>query len=327
MNWLDHTRSVHLDPHSVDLGDRTYHIPCFASLDCLVDSIAKVGILNTPVLQERAGDTLVSVLGRRRLEASRQLGLDSVEVKILPPEISDAEGFRLAFWDNVGHRNHDRAFRAVVLRRLLELFPRDVVARDFLLALGVPPRGPLLERLRTIGGLEEPVLAALASGRILEKSALVLTYLQREDRHAVLDLCNRLRLNANKSAEIISSLSDLSVIRGRSVREWLTDSQVTTITERQEMPVPERAERFRELVRSWKYPELVEKERQFREWRDRVTVSEKVSVLAASSFKDEKCFVQIATESWSEAQEIIGVVEKAVRFGQAKGSVKAEGTS
>jgi hypothetical protein len=93
------------------------------------------------------------------------------------------------------------------------------------------------------------------------------------------------------------------------------------------MPVPERAERLRELVRGWTYPELVERERQFRKWRDKVTVSDKVSVLPASGFEDEKCFVQIATESWSEAQKIIGVVEKAKRFGQTEGSLKAEGTS
>ncbi len=127
----------------------------------------------------------------------------------------------------------------------LEIFPKEEVAVEFLKPLEIPPRGPRLERLRLIGGLEEPVLQALASGRISEKSAAVLVYLGPEDRRAVLDLCDLLKLNTNKTAEVISALWDLSVLHGRSVREWLSDEQVTSVVDSPDMPVPERAERPR----------------------------------------------------------------------------------
>jgi len=311
VNWLDRTRLVELDPRDVDFEDRTYYVPCFESLDLLVRSIAQVGMLNAPVVQERPGGTPVPVLGRRRLQATRQMGLFSVKVRALPLDMPVADGFRLAFWDNIAHRHIDPAFRAVLVRRLLEIFPKEAVAGEFLEPLGIPPKGPRLERLRAIGGLDEPVLQALATGRIQEKSAAVLVYMQPEDRKTLLDLSDNLKLNANKTADVISALWDLSVLHGKSVREWLSDEQVSTLINDSAQALPERAERFRQLVRVWKFPELVEKERHFREWRDRVASLENISIVPSPGFEDEGCVVRISATSWKEAEEIVGVVGRA----------------
>lgn len=311
MNWLDRTTRIELDPRDVDLQDRTYYVPCFAPLGPLVDSIARVGLIVDPVVQESRGVTPVVVLGRRRLMAAREAGLSSVNVRVLPSDMPVADGLRLAFWDNIGQRRIDTAFRAILVRRLLGVFSKEEVAAEFLDPLGIPPKGPRLEHLRLIGGLEEPVLQALAAGRISEKTAAVLVHLGPDGRRALMELCDLLKLNANKSAEVIGALWDLSVLHGKSVEEWISDEQVTDLLSNSDAPVSERAERFRRLVRSWKFPELIEKERLFREWRDRVVASEDISIVPTPGFEDERCVVQISTESWKEAEEIIGVVRKA----------------
>ena len=174
MKWLANTRTTLFDPQEIDLRDRTYYIPCFADPAPLVKSLDSVGILNPPLLQELPGGRMIPVLGRRRLQAAVQLGISQTEVKIVSDRIPEAEGFAVALWDNFGHRTFDIASTAVVVRRLLDLLPRDVVADGFLPLLGVPARGPRLERLRAIGGLEEPVLQSLALGRIQEKTAFIL---------------------------------------------------------------------------------------------------------------------------------------------------------
>ncbi len=135
----------------------------------------------------------------------------SVEVRIISDSMPEEDGFLMAFWDNVSHRRFDPACTAVIAKRLLELYPRDVVAKQFLPVLGVRPLGPRLEQLRALGSLEEQVLKALALGRIHEKTAFLLSRLPPHERVGLLEFTEDLGLNANKKAEVIERLIDLSI--------------------------------------------------------------------------------------------------------------------
>jgi ParB family transcriptional regulator, chromosome partitioning protein len=305
LKWLANTRTAVLDPHEVDLRDRTYCIPCFTDPTPLVKSIDSVGILNPPLLQELPDGRMIPLLGRRRLQAAVQLGMPQAEVKIVSDRISEAEGFALALWDNFGHRTFDIAVTAVVVRRLLDLFPRDVVADDFLPLLGIPARGPRLGRLRAIGGLEETVLQSLALGLIQEKTAFILTALSQEEQREVLDLTDALGMNANKRTEVISHLADLSVFHGKPILEYLHVKEAQSIVHDEDIPRPERAARFRRLIRSWKFPELVNSEQEFQEWLRGLPQSEGIVVRPAPGFECRECTVEIRMESREEVERIL----------------------
>jgi ParB-like chromosome segregation protein Spo0J len=270
-----------------------------------VQSVDKVGILNQPLVQEKTGNKMIPVLGRRRLQAACQLGISQVEVKIVSDQMPEDEGFLLALWDNLGHRRFDIASTSVVVRRLLELIPREVVADEFLPLLGVPAKGPRLERLRVIGGLEEPVLRALAIGRIQEKTAFILSGLSPEEQGALLELTDALGMNTNKTAEVVSYLCDLSVFHGRPVLEFLQEEEVRTAIQGDNVPLPQRAARLRELIRSWKFPELVKNEQEFREWCQTLPTFEQIVVRPSPGFENLECTVEIRTKSRKEAESIL----------------------
>lgn len=301
MNWLEHTRIAHLNPREVDLQDSTYCVPCFASLEPLIRSIEQLGIVNAPVVQERSEALPVPVLGRRRLAAAVELGMSRVEVNIIPADMSAAEGFALAFWDNLGHRNLDTAAAAIVVRRLLKLFPRESVASRFLPALGIPAHGPRIERLNSVGGLETPILQALASGRIQEKTAWILSKVEPVERLELVRLTGGLGLNGNKTHEVIAALFDLSVYRKEPIRKLLDQDSARSILSDHELPIAERATRFRELVRSWKYPDLVIREKEFRNQLENLWVSSRVSVHPAPNFESPQCTIEIRCESPEQA--------------------------
>jgi ParB-like chromosome segregation protein Spo0J len=302
---LASTRTALFELREIDLLDRTYYIPCFAGLAPLVKSIDRVGILNPPLLQELPGGRMIPVLGRRRLQAAVELGISQTEVKVVSDRVSEAEGFALALWDNFGHRTFDVASTAVVVRRLLDLLPTEVVADDFLPLLGVPARGPRLERLRAIGGLEEPVLQSLAMGRIQEKTAFILSGMSSDEQGALMELTDALGLNANKRAEVISHLADLSIFHGKPILEFLHAEEARSMVYDKDIPRPERAERFRRLIRSWKFPELVNSEIEFGEWLRGLPQSEGIAVRPAPGFENRECTVEIRTESRKEAERIL----------------------
>ncbi len=309
MIWLDHTSTVMVNPRDVDLDDRTSLVPCYADIDPLAKSIERVGILTPVLLQERPDGRLTPVLGRRRIQAAGIVGISEVKARIASGSVPETELFSVAFWDNIATRVFDSATKAYLVRRILELFPVEVAARDYFPAMGVPAEGFRFERLRVIGGLEENILEALAAGRIHEKTAALLAEMDHGTGRIVMDLAQHLRLNANKSAEVISHLFDLSVFHGRTIRELLQDKGVEAILKDDRLTVQEKAERFRSLVRGWKFPDQVENEQQFRARFGRLVHSNRISVRPTSFFEDEGCAIEIKADSWLEAENILKSVQ------------------
>ena len=119
-------------------------------------------------------EALIPVLGRRRIEAAAKLDIRSIEVRVFSPSLSDENAFLMAFWDNLDRIKRAAGVRSYVIKRLLELIPREILAEKVLPVLDVPRKGPKLERLRKIGGLKLEILEALSSGRIQEKTAALL---------------------------------------------------------------------------------------------------------------------------------------------------------
>lgn len=305
MDWLAASQWVDLDPHEPDLEDNRYFIPCFDDPAPLTQSIRSVGMLNPPVVQEKPGGPLIPVLGRRRLQAARDVGLSRVRVRVISAEMPESHGFALAFWDNVVHRILDPASRAVVVTRLLELFPREVVAEEFLPALGIRGTGPRLERLAAVGRLEASVLALLAANGIQEKTAALLAGMEPKDRRCLMELIGCLKMNANKNAEIVSYLHDLSVLQGRSVADVAGFPDARAILDNEDLSTPERARLFRQLVREWKFPELVRREAEFRAWAHNVSSGDRIRIRPEISFESDRCVIEVEARDRTDAEDIM----------------------
>jgi hypothetical protein len=292
----------------VDLDDSTYLIPYFSDIAPLRHSIERVGLINAPVVQTSSGGGLIPVLGRRRIQCLCELGRSEFPAKVLPEHMPIADGFALAFWDNAAHRNFDPATRAYIVKRLLELISRETVASDFLPTLGISPKGPRLELLKRIGSMEQSVLKELADARINEKTAALLCDLDSSDRIRLLELVESLRLNTNKIYEVITWLVDLSLINEKSINELLAREAVTCILT-DDSPLPERAERFRNLLRSWKFPELTLREQEFHRWAKQIA-QPGILVRPAPMFENPECVVEVRVHSLKAAESVIDALNR-----------------
>jgi len=310
VNWLNHTKSLNLDPAEVDLDDDTYLVPNYSDLPPLIASIEKLGMINTPVVQENSDGCLRPLLGRRRLQASVALGIDSLEVHVVPPDMPVREGFLLAFWDNYSHRPFDEACTAVIVRKLLDLFPRDFVAAEFLPLLGVHPRGPRLEQLRAVGTLDREMLSALACRQIHEKTAAILAECDDEGQRILFDLIQDLGMNANKNADLVETIVDLAVFQERPIGSFIDDKTARDILRDRDIPRPQRAERFRDLLRSWRTPDLVEKENRFRQWQRSLPAVPGVVIRHTKAFEDDHCKIEISARSREEVEIIVAAIRE-----------------
>jgi hypothetical protein len=184
------------------------------------------------------------------------------------------------------------------------------VAAEFLPVLGIAPLGPRLERLAAIGGLETPVLALLAANGIQEKTAAILAGMNQDDRGCMMDLLDSLKMNANKNAEIVVNLYDVSILQGKTVGEMLEMPEAKEILEDRERSAQERAQLFRQLLRSWKFPELVKREAEFRSWAQGLPQNDGVRIHPEVSFESDRCVIEVEAKAREDVERIVGWLAK-----------------
>ncbi len=83
------------------------------------------------------------------------------------------------------------------------------------------------------------------------------------------------------------------------------DPEALALLDDSSLPVAEKSLRFRKLLRNWKFPELVEKERRFRDRFHDPAEIRHVRVRPTPGFEDERCGVEIVAQSWDEAEKIL----------------------
>lgn len=304
-DWLSQAKNSIVALQDCDLDDETYRVPCYNSLQGLIQSIDRVGLLCKPVMQEQLDGRLVPVLGRRRIQALREMGMSEVRVKILSQRAPEAECYQLAFWDNISHRELELPSKAFVIKRLLELFPRLEVASRFLPVLGINPWGPRIEELKLLNRIHNDASVLLASGRLNEKTALIMARLDPRGQECCRRILDELKPNVNKSHELISGLFDLSVNRGCTVQDIVQSTEFASMKDSPGKSSKEKIHDLRSWLRRTRYPELHGEELEFQEWLKQQQLPKNVAVRPQEAFEDPTCTIEIRSLSRMEAQELL----------------------
>lgn len=308
MRWQENIEIIKIYPDQVDLENKEFYIPSFESLGQLIVSIRAVGFLNLPLVKQTEGGMFVPILGRRRIQASLQIDRSRlIEARLACPALNYEQAFLLAFWDNLDRIRSDVGSKAHVIARLMEISTVETLAQAILPSLNIPPRGPVLDRLRKIGGLEDDILKALSCGRINEKSASILSEMAAEQRHVLYALISQLALNCNKAFEVISNLFDISVYRNESIADLLEMPEAVSVIKDPDIKPTEKSEMFREIVRQWKFPEISRDQKNFNEWVRGLKLPDYVSVRPAQSFEDDSVCVEFRLQSRSDVCRLVNL--------------------
>ncbi len=305
MNWQESTRRERINPADISFSDRTYYLPCYDDQDILVESIREIGILSPPVIKKNDSGLLIPVTGRRRIHAALEAKILKIEVLVADPALTEKQLVNLLFWDNFFRLRNNLVSISVMVARLLQVFEPVEVANRYLPWLGIPPRGPRLERLKLIAGLEERFLKALWSGRILEKTALILAANSFDERVNMLSFIEKYGWNANKSDEILQSVYDLSRLSGSEPAKIIQDAVDRVENANGGTETASRGEQIRSLIRQWKYSGLAESSASFELWLKNLGLPENVRVKPAQSFENESMIIEIRSPSRMETEKMM----------------------
>lgn len=310
MNWRKNIREFTVNPNQIELSNRTYYLPCYEDIDILVTSINQIGLMSPPVVRRAKHGKLIPVSGRRRIDAAVRAGLEQTIVYVIDPEISEEQIVDLTFWDNVHRIRNNLVCSAIVVTRLMQERSPEIVAEKYLPWIGIPPRGPKLERLKLIAGLEERSLKMLWDGRIQEKSAVLLSRLSVDERSRALDFLELYSFNANKSAEMLQAIYDISVLSQCSTSDTISKVTQTIEEECPDCDIVQKAASARNLIKKMKNVNLFETQASFNKWLEEIQLPSNMKINHAQSFESSQITLEIKASSKTEAESMISKIKE-----------------
>lgn len=199
----------------IDFADRTFPFSYGSVPGALATSIAKIGLLQPPLLV--AGDNGFKIVcGRRRLEAVRNETTRKISDEPFVFDVYIAENrslpelFRKAFWENLAIRDFNLVEVADIYTAALEIFSAAELEHEIMPALKLPRKERFLQRCRAIAGFSRQLRDLLAAGDIDGETVDLIREWSNAEMKALLDLVAESGLRRNKLREVVSRLDDLA---------------------------------------------------------------------------------------------------------------------
>ncbi len=250
-----HVKKCHLS--DIDFNDRTYPFSYGPLPVCLETSIAKVGLLQAPLLV--VGDNGYKIIcGRRRLEVLRNESIKKTVTESLEFAVNVVENrslqelFRRALWENLAIREFNLVEVADIYTTSLELFSLYEIEKEIMPALKLPLKPRYQQRCLAIVGFSRELRDLLAAGIVDGETVDLIKEWSVDERAALVKLVLESGLRRNKLREVVSRLDDLSRRDQVSPLEPLSAARKFALAEGDSVNV----ELLRTHLKSLLYPHL-----------------------------------------------------------------------
>ncbi|MCP4666046.1 MAG: ParB N-terminal domain-containing protein [Deltaproteobacteria bacterium] len=309
-----------MESHLVDLKDID-DLPgpfCMSfefNLEPLIQSIQKIGLINSPVIVRNKKGRVDIVVGYRRIMAMKVLHMDKVPCRDLSHAgLTPLELLCLNLRDNLATRQFNDVEKAMVLARLTPLVTVQEILDTYMALLDLPSHEQTLFSFLSLEkDLEEEIKAYVAQGHISVSGAQSLLELKSDDRRHIFKLIRTLRLNMNQQRKLIDLLDDISYIENITISEVLEQEPIEAICLDRQMSNPQRAKALLAFLRSMRLPSVVRAERIFRKQVSKLNFPSGIRLTAPPFFEGSHYRLEVSFKKGKELKE------KIERLSQIKG--------
>ena len=283
------------------LDDRTFDLGFARRYEALKRSVAEVGVLQPPVARSRADDRRLQIVcGFGRALAAQDLHISHLPVSVLDPTTSDADGLRLALFDNLPNRQFNPIERAIILAKLGKYVNREHLLSDYMPLLGIQPSGELLNRTLSLAGLADRLKWAIAEGRIEEKAGVSLASLSADDQEFFGRLLEQCHPSVSVAREWAEALTDIARRDHRPLHEILAIPEVAAVLDSKEMTDAERTGALRRCFHRLRYPAMSACEERFDEARAALRLPPSMRLEPTPNFESNEMRLEIRFRNEAE---------------------------
>jgi len=286
----------------IDTDDKRFQISPYFSVDSLMPSIEKAGLLNPPVLRKKEKKHII-VSGWRRITACQKLSIPLIPVFVID-EKSDLKAFKIPFYENLSIRDYSQIEKASVIRKLHEFgeAPENIM-KKFMPLLKLPPKREVMEVHLHIDRLKENIKKTAHLKRWSLGMLEIMTELDPEEAQALYPVINSLSLNKQK--QLIENIFDVSRNQNISVQNVLNYGEMLRIKEDKSLNPVQKAESIFRISKKLKNPALHTWRQAFEEISRNLDLPEEMKVMPSKFFEEDTITIKLDIKNKEELEKQI----------------------
>lgn len=274
-----------VDISDIDLKSGPFSMSFSFNLEPLKASIDKFGVLNPPYLLKNSDGTFTVVAGYRRLLAVRELGWPDILCQIMPDAFPPLEALLLNLNDNLIHRQLNNIEKGMVLTSLTCFLEEEEIIRNFMPTLGIPANTQTLRLFLGLHELEKSIQVSVAMEKLSLKVAGLMFGIGKDDRLRINDLFTSLRFSFNQQWKATQWIMEIANREGRSIKEVLDKGDIIGVLNNDRINNPQKVKLLVMVLRSIRFPSLLEAERLFREGLSNLRLPSGVKIIPPPFFE------------------------------------------
>jgi ParB family chromosome partitioning protein len=244
--------------HRIDFEDYTYSLSLTKEVildELFAESIRRVGILHPPIVQKKTTDKFQIVAGRKRLVACRDLlCLASSACLVLPETIAEFDVLSILLEEIQSTRPLTFLEQALILQKAHGFLSEEEIIEEILPRLGLSQHSYHINQAIKLLGLEEPILLGLQSGILHARVAREMIPLSSQDRNAVFEIIDFLRLSSSNQIKFLAACKDIAARNNEGIAYFLADKELTQILQHKKSNPPQKAANIMSWLSARKNP-------------------------------------------------------------------------
>jgi ParB family chromosome partitioning protein len=273
------------------LEDERFRTSYYFSLDKLILSIQKVGLLNPPLVALRDRHYIL-VSGWKRVFACLKLGLSSLPVLVLEEE-DELKTFLTAFYENLATREFSLLEKAEILNRLKKFGEeKEVIVRNYLPLVDIPSTLSHLESYLTFSRFESGTKRIIHQKNMQFSSVKLLAGFTSKERKLLLPLLQP--SGQNRMKEILEDLKEISRRNDLAPQEILSSKEILDIMDSGKLSPLQKVDKIRLNLKKRRYPALFSRKECFDSLVKKLRLPKTIAVRPSPFFEDEKLSIDFS---------------------------------
>jgi ParB-like chromosome segregation protein Spo0J len=297
---------------SIDLADRSFTFSYPLYFQKLSESIKQVGIIS-PVLLRGEKPFFQVIDGLKRILISKENSCCQIEAFIYPEDSLNAlESFHLAIQQNIHNRILNPIEKAIILDKLLTQFqlkPREVI-NHYMPLLDLPPAEKILKRYLSLTVLEEEIKLAITHDEFPLPLAWEIARFSPEERKALFQVAQKLKLGINKMREIIRYLEEISLRDEKPLSSLLFAEEIQKVMREEKMTLSQKGDKIRQILREKRYPKLDCLERKFSQALKKLGLPRTLKITHPPFFEGDKLTLEAQFNSPQALKELALIIQE-----------------
>jgi ParB family chromosome partitioning protein len=248
----------------IDWSDSSYRTTYFRPLEVLCRSIATIGLQHRPVLQALETGRFRLVSGYRRLRALERMKRRSVLCKTVARQTDVKELLLYSIMENAD-RGFNPVEQAQALQKLSSQVEKEMLIRECLPLLGLPPKEGILTRWMKINDLSPVFWPALVQGKLHPETIETTLRNFMAISRPILALFLFFHWSFQKQKEFLSDLKEISLRFHNAPETFFFTPSLLTDLQSSGTTSTQKGESWRKSLRTLLFPVLAESEQRFRE--------------------------------------------------------------